>query len=132
MLPEMNDVSNKFVRIYGIASKKVEKLLRDNLKRWPSSAHSCTLFVDYSDFDIPMGTNFTFFSEDEQGNKSHRVNGKLIQITQSWLKPFDQIPSGHKTICEIELDEASLTLLQSKLPTVDSWSKVEKRFLLGG
>jgi hypothetical protein len=122
---------NTFVRIFGIASKKVEKLLYDEMGNWPKTPNSCILFVDFSDFDIPIGTKFTLFAEDEYGNVLHNINGSLVQVTQSFLKPFDEIPKGHKTVCEIELDAQSVSLLRSKLPTINSWYEGKERFLLG-
>jgi hypothetical protein len=97
---------------------------------WPTNSKTCILFVDYSDYDIPIGAKFSLFSTDEQGREIYKIDGELLQVTQSFLKPFDLIPKGHKTICEIKLDAPSLNLLRSKLPIVDSWY-AEKRFLLG-
>jgi hypothetical protein len=120
-----------FVRIYGIVSKSVEEMLLREMDNWPINSRSCILFVDYSDFDILIGAKFTLFAEDEQGRILHSIDGELVQVTQSFFKPFDQIPKGHKTICEIKLDDQSLNLLRSKLPIVNSWYAGENRFLLG-
>ena len=98
---------------------------------WPINSRSCILFVDFSDFNIPIGAKFTLFAEDEHGRMLHNIDGELVQVTQSFLKHFDQIPKGHKTICEIKLDEQSLSLLLSKLPIVESWYVGERKFLLG-
>ncbi|HEV3413398.1 MAG TPA: hypothetical protein VG101_13030 [Puia sp.] len=131
MEKQNNPFMDIFVRVYGIASKSVERLIVNAMKNWPMNSKNLILFVDYSDFDISIGTEFTIFAEDIHGNKLHAINGKLIQVTQSWCKPFDQIPKGHKTVCEIEFDEQSANLIRSKLPTVESWSTPERRFLLG-
>ena len=119
------------MRVYGIASKSVEKLIAGAMRNWPTNSKNCILFVDYSDFDISVGTRFTLFAEDEGGTKLHEICGRLVQVTQQWFKPYNEIPKGHKTICEIELDEQSDGLLRSKLPIVDSWSALKERFLLG-
>lgn len=110
-----------YVRIYGIASKKVENLLFNAMDTWRTTPNSCIIFVDFSDFDIPIGTYFTMFAENEEGTNIHYINGELVQVTQSFLKPYGEIPRGHKTICEIKCDEESANLLKSRLPIVDSW-----------
>jgi len=120
-----------FVRVFGMVSKGVEKQLFQAMGNWPANSNSCILFVDFSDFDIPIGTKFSFFATDLQGKDLHNINGKLVQVTQSFFIPFDEIPKGHKTICEIVLDEPSLNLLRSNLPTVSSWHDGEKKYLLG-
>jgi hypothetical protein len=131
MEKQNNPLMDTFVRVYGIASKSVKGLIVNAMKNWPMNSRNLILFVDYSDFDISIGTEFTLFAEDIHGNKLHAISGKLVQVTQSWCKPFDQIPKGHKTVCEIEFDEQSANLIRSKLPTVGSWSTPERRFLLG-
>ena len=131
METENNPKLGTFVRVYGIASKSVEKLIATGMRNWPTNSKNCILFVDYSDFDIPLGTKFTLFAENELGNKLHDISAKLIQVTQQWIKPYNQIPEGHKTICEIELDEQSGNLLRLMLPTVNTWYAAKERFLLG-
>src|ERR1700750_607565 len=81
---------NTFVRVFGIVSKNVEELLHSAMGNWPSNSRSCILFVDYSDFDILVGAKFTLFYEDDQLGTLHNINGELIQVTQSFLKLFDQ------------------------------------------
>jgi hypothetical protein len=120
-----------YVRIYGIASKTIENLLFNAMDTWQKKSNSCIIFVDFSDFDIPIGTFFTIFAENEDGTGSHDINGELVQVTQQFLKPYDGIPLGHKTVCEIKLDEHSVNLLRSKLPIIDSWYDTNKRCLLG-
>lgn len=119
-----------YVRIYGIASKKIENLLFNAIGTWQKRTNSCIIFVDFSDFDIPIGTIFTIFAENEDGTGSHEINGELVQVTQQFLKPYDGIPLGHKTVCEIKLDDRSVNLLRSKLPIIDSWYDTPKRGLL--
>lgn len=119
-----------YVRIYGIASKKIENLLFNAMDTWQKRSNSCIIFVDFSDFDIPIGTIFTIFAENEDGTGSHDINGELVQVTQQFLKPYDEIPRGHKTVCEIKLDERSVNLLRSKLSIIDSWYDTSKRGLL--
>jgi len=121
---------DKFIRIYGIASEKTRKLIASAPGEWPSHSGGCLLFVDYSDFDIVMGERFRYFIERELGI-THPIEGQLVQVTQSFLKPFDAIPRGHKTICEIRFDAPTLELLRSKLPIVDAWDGDNRRFLLG-
>ncbi|MBO9730273.1 MAG: hypothetical protein J7623_16655 [Chitinophaga sp.] len=124
-------MKDKFIRVEGIASKKVEVLLNAKLGTWPIHASSCILFVSYSDFDIPLGETFFYLIDREERDAMYIIQAKLIQVTQSWLKPFDEIPRGHKSICEIKLDDPSLKLLQSKLPVVDGWGENgELKFLL--
>lgn len=121
---------DKFVRVEGIASKNVETLLVSSLGKWPMYSDSCILFINYSDFDIPMGERFLYLVDKASWEIMYPIQGELVQITQSFLKPFDEIPHGHKTICEIRLDDASLKLLRSKLPVVDAWGSAEKMYLL--
>lgn len=121
---------DKFVRVEGIVSKSVEKLLISSLGKWPIYSNSLILFFNYSDFDIPMGAKFLYLVDNESKEIMYPILGEIIQITQSFLKPFDEIPHGHKTICEIKLDEDSLKLLRSKLPVVDAWGSTRKMFLL--
>jgi len=121
---------DKFVRVEGIVSKSVEKLLISSLGKWPIYSNSLILFFNYSDFDIPMGAKFLYLVDNESREIMYPIQGEIVQITQSFLKPFDEIPHGHKTICEIKLDEDSLKLLRSKLPVVDAWGITRKMFLL--
>jgi len=120
-----------YIRIYGIASKKVENLLFNAMGTWKTNSNNCIIFVDFSDFNIPIGTNFTIFSENEDGTVVHNINGELVQVAQQFLKPYGEIPRGHKTICEIRLDDHSVNLIRSRLPTIDSWYDTNKRCLLG-
>lgn len=123
-------VMDKFIRIQGIASVSTEALLVAKLGRWPIHTDNCILFAGYSDFDIPLGTTFLFLVEKGATDMVYPIRGELIQITQSFLKYFDEIPRGHKTICEIKLDAPSLNLLRSKLPVIDAWGWQEHLFLL--
>ena len=119
-----------YIRVFGIASIKIENLLINAMDTWRKKSNSCIIFVDFSDFDIPIGTIFTIFAENEDGTGSHDINGELVQVTQQFLKPYDEIPRGHKTVCEIKLGEHSVNLLRSKLPLIDSWYDTSKRSLL--
>lgn len=120
-----------FIRIYGIASKSIEKMLLSAMGSWPINSRSCIVFVDFSDFDIPIGARFALFAENEDDGTVHKIAGELVQVSQSFLKPFTHIPKGHKTICEIKFDDQSFNLLRSKLPIISSWYDSERRFLLG-
>ncbi|MFX1705653.1 hypothetical protein PV783_16925 [Chitinophaga sp. CC14] len=121
---------DKFVRVEGIVSKHVEQLLISSLGKWPIYSNSCILFINYSDFDIPLGARFLYLVDNESREIMYPIQGELVQITQSFLKPFDEIPHGHKTICEIKLDDPSLKLLQSKLPVINARGSARKMFLL--
>ncbi|WP_343522271.1 hypothetical protein [Pedobacter sp.] len=58
----------------------------------------------YSEYEIPLGT---VFNRIENMNNQILYEGeiKLTNVTQQYLKPFDGIPKGWKTICKFKFQE---------------------------
>ncbi len=125
----MNDV---FVRIHGLVSYTSMEKLYSKLGIKKSSGNELLIFLDYSYFDIPMEFNFSYLLEISTTQISFPIiKGVIKYVTQQWGLPFSKgIPSGHTTICSIEFDAASIELLQSKIPVVDSWTSLDKTYLL--
>jgi len=93
-------------------------LLREALKFDVLNKLEVIVYCLYSEYDIPLGT--IFHRIENMGNQIvYEGEIKLTKLTQQYLKPFDGIPKGWKTICKFKFqDQIPLALIE--LPEV-SW-----------
>ena len=85
------------VKVLGRLSNKVLGLYKGVLD---VKENDVVLFCDYSEFDIPVGYCFTRVVKSDNTILNCKV--LLKKVSQQFLKPFDEIPHGWKTICKFE------------------------------
>jgi hypothetical protein len=110
---------NFYVKVLGIASQKaIETVTKESPN--DSFFDLMGLFCSYSEFDIPLGHSFSYLVA-RNNRFSFQISCEVRFVTQAWGKIFDQIPSGHKTLCFVKLDDHSKRLFMENLIVVDSW-----------
>ena len=77
------------------------------------------LFCDYSEFDIPIGHNFTRIENDTGDVYSGVVT--LMKVTDGFSLLYESIPKGFKTICKFEVADINQLSRIKKLPIVSDW-----------
>jgi len=77
------------------------------------------LFCDYSEFDIPVGYSFTQVLKRDNTAISCKV--LLRGVSQQFLKPFDEIPHGWKTVCRFEFVDGYVPDEIDMLPLLETW-----------
>jgi hypothetical protein len=77
------------------------------------------LFCDYAEVSIPIGHIFRM-ARSNDGLDIFKGEMELINVTQSFLSPLDQIPAGHKTICKFRFHGVVHDLID-KLKCLDGW-----------
>lgn len=125
-------MDNFFVQLQGVASNIVLQRIRHQAKFVieENNKYTSFLFLNYSNFDIPVGSEFLYFIELNEDETIISIAAKIRLVTQEYLLPFDYIPKGHKTLCSISFDKAGFEQVTSSVPVVDSWQDSEKIFLL--
>jgi hypothetical protein len=123
-------MENFNLRIQGIASGGVIQRLVNELSYHVEMPCSLFLFFMYSDFDIPLNTDFFYLCEQNAATIEHKFFCKIIMATQGWGKYYTQIPRGHKSVCHVVFDEKSLALITMKIPVVDTWTTLHPNFIL--
>ena len=131
-----------FVRVFGIVSedskRKMFNRINENLEKRKGqikkrvdadSPNCCLFFIDYSDFDIPIGTEFLYFIDPTNFENTIRINGRLTMVTQNFGILYENIPSGHKTMCQICFDDVSFTTVTDRLAVQDGWYIPQKTYL---
>jgi hypothetical protein len=124
-------MSKFFLTIQGIASEATQAKILSAVNKIHIPRNCLLVFCDYSDFDIPIGSRFVTLTL-SRDKESHEVKAELKFVTQNQGILFDAIPKGHRTICEICFDDASLKLMTSKIPKVDSWKILPVQSVLSG
>jgi hypothetical protein len=85
--------------------------------RTPKSA---ILFVGYAFADLEIGYRFDVIFPRKNPEAGIHCQSKIVAVTQQFSKPFDRVPHGWKTICEIEFPEGIPTVIQN-LPELIGW-----------
>jgi hypothetical protein len=113
------------IKILGSLKKDIYPTFKDVLKISNYPNREAVLFVDYSEFDVPIEYIFTEII-DPDANKKY--NGKIVlkSVSQDFLLKFDLIPMGHKTICKFKIEDQSLFNFINKLPKIDHWQESNK------
>jgi len=95
-------------------------LLREALKFNILTKLEVIVYCLYSEYEIPLGT---IFHRIENMNNQIVYEGeiKLTNVTQQYLRPFDGIPKGWKTICKFKFQH-QIPLALIELPEV-SWDE---------
>jgi hypothetical protein len=118
--------------ISGIVSKESLLILKAGLKRNYMKNLTLDFFCLYSEYEIPIGSLFTNFS-DINTDFSMKLTGILVDVTQAWAKPFNSIPKGHKTLARIQFnDEDTIAKITSLVPIVNRWEESDFYFSLSG
>jgi hypothetical protein len=111
------------ILINGIASIDLKSKLPGSFRRI-NTDNILILFCDYSEYDIPIGS---IFSCVQKGNDViYSGNIVLLSVTQEFFSPFDYIPKGWKTICELEFKNGIPVSLKNQIPIIDNWYNPNK------
>lgn len=124
----MTETPIHIVKISGIVSQTALKLVSKGLTRSRDKKVSIDMFCEYSEYEIPIGTEFNYL-KDIKHNTFLKLKAVLIDVTQSWGLSFDTIPKGHKTISRFEFTEIDLNIITDKIPIIDTWSFAEWELL---
>jgi hypothetical protein len=117
-----------FVRILGLVSIETLQILNAEFPVFPLLKYEKFLFIDYSEFDIPVGYEFKFMIRKTE--TPFPCSAQIKMVTQAWGKEFKEgIPSGHKTIVRFLFDFDSVKLINLMIPVVDSWQILEPQIL---
>ena len=121
-----------FIRIMGLVSQRSKIKLFGNSKVKKPGPQELSIFLDYSYFEVPIGFEFNYLLEPPDAALSNKLNKAIIRsVTQGLGVDFQLgIPKGHQTICNIELDVESRTMIESKIAEVDAWELLGKTYLL--
>jgi hypothetical protein len=122
---------NFFVKVQGILSDNSKRKILSAVNKQETDGETCCLiFVDYSDFDIPVGERFLYLIELSDSKNAIKIDGKLIMVTQNQGLLLESIPKGHKTICQVCFDKNSYEMIMSKIPILDTWQSPLQTYLL--
>lgn len=113
----------------GIVSAETFKNIVKGFEREHDESQSLNVFCSYSEYDISIGSKFGMF-RDLSNDKRSDVNVTLIDVTQQWGLPFENVPNGYRTICKLGASELDLELLRHNLPLIDYWGQSDKIFEL--
>ncbi len=108
------------INISGEIDFKLEKEIEKELNWNLSIENRICLFVMHSDCNISLGSEIIALYSKNETNKRIEVKGKLISVTQQYLKEFKEIPIGWKVIALFEF-ENELPKLLRELPRIESW-----------
>lgn len=113
--------------VKGNVSEKVKQKLTV-LNRFQQKQNIIFLFADYSDYEIPIGCQF---SKIEINGEDFTVNDVLlIGVTQQFDKDFDYIPKGWKTIIVLAVNDKNVIKKFQDLPYIDDWYESNTKLLL--
>src|SRR6476620_9901797 len=89
------------------------------------------LFVDFSEFDIPLGHIFST-ARDVVTGLNYNCEIVLKSVSQQFVKEFDAIPHGWKTICKFEIIDDAVFNIIRELPEIESWYDSTNSFIFYG
>ena len=105
--------------LQGFVSDSSLALIRSGLPaQWPQTARC--LFVSYAYADLPLGKRFDFVFPWGAPGRAETTDAIIHAATQQFGKPFDEIPSGWKSICVIDFPRGVPPLVE-RLPVASSW-----------
>jgi len=114
----------------GIVSASSIRILEKGLKRQCDRTLSLDFFCLYSEYEIPIGSNFTSIRNLKTG-LSVKIQGRLVDATQQWGLSIDCIPSGSRTLARIEFEnEESVIFIKKEMPIIDRWEDSSYNFAL--
>ncbi|MFY0256492.1 hypothetical protein ACDQ55_21365 [Chitinophaga sp. 30R24] len=112
------------VKVLGRLSNKMFNLYKDVLD---VKENDVVFFCDYSEFDIPVGYCFTGVVKSDNTILGCKI--RLKSVSQQFLKLFDEIPHGWKTIGNFEFIDGIIPDEVQMLPLLDDWIYSEKYLL---
>lgn len=125
----MRKIKYKLI-IAGIVSEPCLNVAKMGLQRSFDPQFCLCLFCVFSDYEVPIGTEFDAIIN-SQTKEKYPVKAKLIDVTQQWAKPFDCIPRGYKTISRFSFTSVTdVNWLKNEIPTVNNWYGNDKKFKL--
>ena len=77
------------------------------------------LFCDYSEFEIPIGAQFSIIKNDKIIIFSGIIT--LKKVTQQFFTFMESIPLGWQTICQFEFETKVPEDLRHSIPVVQDW-----------
>lgn len=113
-------LTNINIRVLGQLGKNAQHKFRKVLTIDSSIKNEIALFIDFSNFDVPIGHSF---SKIVDSNGSHLYQGviTLDKVSQQFILPYDGIPHGHKTVCRFQFLESGIPEALNKLSEIDDW-----------
>lgn len=116
-------MKNYYLRVQGQLSFESIKKANINMEKTESNI---ALILDYSDFNIPKDSLFNYIRIDD---KTYRINGQLIYITQQFSLPFDEVPIGWKTVGFFEVNETAEFI--DLIPFTKGWLPIDSKIVIG-
>ncbi|RKR84849.1 hypothetical protein BDD43_5102 [Mucilaginibacter gracilis] len=114
-------------QVLGIVSENSYEVIKKGLKRKFNEGLALNFFCTYSEYEIPFGTRFNYLKNNLSGTIVE-IQATLVDATQQWGLPFDNVPMGYKTISRFEFTELGLDLIKREIPVIDSWSSTKSVF----
>ncbi len=82
--------------------------------------NAAILFVGYAFADLEIGYHFDVMFPRKNPEAGIPCLSRIVAVTQQFSKPFDRVPHGWKTICEIEFPDGIPAMIRD-LPELDGW-----------
>lgn len=79
------------------------------------------LFVGFTFADLPLGWKFTHIWKPTDPAAVEVVDGRIEACTQQFLKSFEEVPHGWRTIISFRFRDG-VPLLVDALPTIQTWT----------
>ena len=118
-----------YLVLQGRVSKKIQNKLSKTIQRNFDATGTIFLFCDYSSFEVPLGKVFNYIINNSE-KEVLETGMELIYITQEFLRPYDSVPIGHKTICQFKVDRKTSIYITEKFPILDTWKPFSNVFYL--
>lgn len=107
------------IKILGRLHANHEKLFQKKSIFTTKGVNDAILVCDYSPYDVSIGhTFYEMLDVDKKTLAAGQIT--LREVSQNYLKRFDCIPKGHKTVCRFELEETMMSIVM-QLPVIDGW-----------
>ena len=116
------------IKVVGILTKNAVYKLSNIFKKI-NAQNELVLFCMYSEFDIPTGHIFNEIISTDTTTDNYKSRIKLKKVSQEFGIEYDQIPKGHKTICQFEFLDGSIPDIIYQLPTIDGWFQSDKSLI---
>lgn len=115
----MTSINYIRLRIVGILKPKLYPRYLKIFNNTHLANNELILFCGYSDFDVPIGHNFTQIKDREGSSYPGTIEFKYA--TNDFLLPYETITKGFKTICKFQFSDETQLSIVKKLPFISDW-----------
>ncbi len=119
-------INKRYLILTGILSPLSLNLDKPGLLK-PISENNLICWVMFAYADIPIPKKYTCLFELANPKNSTEEECFIVDVTQQWSKPFDSIPQGWKTICNIQFPNRISKNFQ-QLEITDDWYDSKNAF----